>query len=43
MTAALNYLSRMTEQFFESRMQRAACRITTATRRLNVADRNRPR
>lgn len=41
MTAALNYLSRITDRFFESRMQRAACRISTASRHLNVADRSR--
>jgi hypothetical protein len=29
MTAALNYLSRMTDEIFESRMRRAAHRITT--------------
>jgi hypothetical protein len=28
MTAALNYLSRITDAIFESRMQRAACRIS---------------
>jgi hypothetical protein len=29
MTAALKYLSRMTEELFASQMQRAACRIAT--------------
>jgi hypothetical protein len=28
MTAALKYLSRMTEEIFASQMQRAACKIT---------------
>jgi len=29
MTAALIYLSRMTDELFSSQMQRAACRIAT--------------
>jgi hypothetical protein len=28
MTAALKYLSRMTDQIFETQMQRAACKIS---------------
>jgi hypothetical protein len=43
MTAALEYLSRMTDKFFESQMQRAACRITTASTRLKVVRRNTQR
>jgi hypothetical protein len=43
MTAAMEYLSRMTDKFFESQMQRAACRITTASTRLKVARRNTQR
>jgi hypothetical protein len=32
MTAALKYLSQKTDEFFESRMQRAACRIASRER-----------
>jgi hypothetical protein len=33
MTAALRFLSRATEKFYESQMQRAAVRITNANTR----------
>jgi hypothetical protein len=33
MTAALKFLSQATEKFYESRMQRAAVRITAANTR----------
>jgi hypothetical protein len=43
MTAAMEYLSRMTDKFFESQMRRAACRITTASTRLRVVRHNTQR
>jgi hypothetical protein len=39
MTAALRFLSRATEKFYESQMQRAAVRITVANTRFGATRR----
>jgi hypothetical protein len=39
MTAALRFLSRATEKFYESQMQRAAVRITAANTRFGATRR----